>query len=153
MPVQEQYLPSKVNVPIEHKQIEPRGPGGGGSGGGGRSTGGGRFSADDVAKIFRQLRNASSEFFSGQNNWFISDKSAGDLLAGTFELLAQATLEGRLPVVAERMAEQASSQRAESRRQISLRARTAYGPPVFSEAESEDILKKIRDCLFPETPK
>jgi hypothetical protein len=152
MPVQEQYLPVTTNVPTKQQWIEPRRPGGGGGGGGGRGRDGGEFSADEVAKIFLQLSKASSRFFSGENNWLISDKSAGDLLAGTFELLAQATVAGQLPFMAEQMARQAPSQRAESQRQLDQRAGIGR-PPVFSEAESKDILKKIRDCLLPDTPK
>jgi hypothetical protein len=152
MPVQQRHQPVRVNVNFKQERLEPRGPGGGGGGGGGPISGGGKFSSDDIAKIFLQLRKASSGFFSGENNWLISDKSAGDLLAGTFELLAHATVEGQLPFVVEQMAKQAASQRADSQRRIDRRAETGHAP-VFGEAESEDILKKIRDCLFPDTPK
>jgi hypothetical protein len=152
MPVQQQYIPTPQHQQSQ-EQGQRRGPGGGGGGGGRGSGRDDEFSAEDIAKVFRQLGKSSEILFSSATSFLITERSAHDLLTGSLEALANATMQGRLRHVVGQMLELAPTQRATAQKRIRPGVPAWTQLPVFTESESADIVMKIKDCLLPDPPK
>lgn len=153
----QQQIPvmQQVQKPDQYGQRRQQVPEYGGGGGGGGQRGGGPqgFEPKELAYLFRQLADASGRLFTAQTRFLITEQSAHELLTGSFEALATATEQGRLPEIVRRMRESAEEQRVYATRRMAPADISRRDLPIFSESEGGDIVRKIRDCLLPAVPK
>jgi hypothetical protein len=155
-----QYQPQKQNMPQgqQKQQIEVRirasgrGSGGGGDGPEGPGPEGEKeFTRQQIAQLLRSLANASDAFLSNDQHVNMDQGAVRDLLVGGFNVLADATLKGKLPDLVARIEKRA----ADSKRSIlstmpQLQFRTELEMGQFL---ATGVVTQIKGCLDPEVPK
>jgi hypothetical protein len=150
VPVMEPQVGYPQDQPLQ--QVPMYGGGGGGWGGGPRGGGPRGFDPKEVAQLFRQLADASGRLFTAETRFLLTEQSAHDLLTGSFEALAVAAEQGRLPDIIERMQKMSGEQRTIATQRMVLTAGDWSGLPLFTESEGRDVVQKIKDCLLPGAP-